>query len=43
MDWYRLGQRFSIRTYHVGAVSVLLGSLLLGSPVVQAEENISLD
>ncbi|OLF48338.1 hypothetical protein BU200_09815, partial [Streptococcus acidominimus] len=43
MDWYRLGQRFSIRTYHVGAVSVLLGSLLLGSPVVQAEENVSLD
>ncbi|OLF50716.1 hypothetical protein BU200_00595 [Streptococcus acidominimus] len=43
MDWYRLGQRFSIRTYHVGAVSVLLGSLLLGSPIVQAEENVSLD
>ncbi|WP_277952490.1 lectin-like domain-containing protein, partial [Streptococcus acidominimus] len=32
-----------MRTYHVGAVSVLLGSLLLGSPVVQAEENVSLD
>ncbi|MGX7776999.1 Rib/alpha-like domain-containing protein [Streptococcus pluranimalium] len=29
MDWYGLSQRFSIRKYHFGAVSVLLGAALI--------------
>ncbi|MGT2965136.1 Rib/alpha-like domain-containing protein [Streptococcus acidominimus] len=44
MDWYRLGQRFSIRKYHFGAASVLLGAaLLLGMPTVQADEEVKAD
>ena len=43
-DWYSMQQRFSIRKYHFGAASVLLGTaLVLGSAVnaqaVQADEN----
>ena len=42
-DWYSMQQRFSIRKYHFGAASVLLGTaLVLGSAVnaqaVQADE-----
>ena len=40
-DWYGLSQRFSIRKYHFGAASVLLGTaLILGHSqgVVKAEE-----
>ena len=38
MDWYRLGQRFSLRKYHFGVASVVLGaSIILGTSVtVQA-------
>ena len=37
-DWYGLSQRFSIRKYHFGAASVLLGTaLILGSPQVSAK------
>ena len=28
-DWYGLSQRFSIRKYHFGAASVLLGTALI--------------
>ena len=43
-DWYKMQQRFSIRKYHFGAASVLLGTaLVLGTAVntqaVQAEEH----
>lgn len=40
MDWYRLNQRFSIRKYHFGATSVLLGTALFagGQAQVQADE-----
>ncbi|NQO46094.1 YSIRK-type signal peptide-containing protein, partial [Streptococcus suis] len=38
-DWYGAKQRFSIRTYHFGAASVLLGlTLATGAQAVQAEE-----
>ncbi|TPE41086.1 YSIRK-type signal peptide-containing protein [Streptococcus sp. D2] len=39
-DWYKMQQRFSIRKYHFGAASVLLGTaLVLGTAVnTQAEE-----
>ena len=42
-DWYKMQQRFSIRKYHFGAASVLLGTaLVLGTAAnaqsVQAEE-----
>ncbi|MBD3949649.1 MucBP domain-containing protein, partial [Aerococcaceae bacterium zg-1292] len=38
-DWYGLKQRFSIRKYHFGAASVLLGtSLILGAGTVHASE-----
>lgn len=42
-DWYKMQQRFSIRKYHFGAASVLLGTaLILGIATnvhsVQAEE-----
>ncbi|MBF0786406.1 YSIRK-type signal peptide-containing protein [Streptococcus sp. 19428wC2_LYSM12] len=41
MNWYRLRQRFSIRKYHFGVASVLLGTaLLLGTPIVQADEEV---
>ncbi|HFI0149123.1 TPA: GEVED domain-containing protein, partial [Streptococcus suis] len=43
-DWYGLKQHFSIRKYHFGAASVLLGmSLALGAgaQAVQAEESLS--
>ncbi len=43
-DWYGLSQRFSIRKYHFGAASVLLGTaLILGSPqtTAKAEETAS--
>ena len=37
-DWYGLSQRFSIRKYHFGAASVLLGTaLILGSPQTSAK------
>ena len=37
-DWYGLSQRFSIRKYHFGAASVLLGTaLILGSPQVSVK------
>ena len=37
-DWYGLSQRFSIRKYHFGAASVLLGTaLILGSPQATAK------
>uniref|UniRef100_UPI0028D71116 pneumococcal collagen-like adhesin PclA n=1 Tax=uncultured Streptococcus sp. TaxID=83427 RepID=UPI0028D71116 len=43
-DWYKMQQRFSIRKYHFGAASVLLGTaLVLGTAAntqaVQAEEH----
>ena len=43
LDWYKMQQRFSIRKYHFGAASVLLGTaLILGIATnvhsVQAEE-----
>ncbi|HFI0634899.1 TPA: YSIRK-type signal peptide-containing protein, partial [Streptococcus suis] len=37
-DWYGARQRFSIRKYHVGAVSVLLGSCLLLNGIQAAAE-----
>lgn len=38
-NWYELSQRFSIRKYHFGAASVLLGTaLILGGNAAQAEE-----
>ena len=42
-DWYKMQQRFSIRKYHFGAASVLLGTaLVLGTAAntqsVKAEE-----
>lgn len=42
-DWYSMHQRYSIRKYHFGAASVLLGTaLVLGTAAnaqaVQAEE-----
>ena len=43
-DWYGLSQRFSIRKYHFGAASVLLGTaLILGSPqaTAKADEDLS--
>ena len=43
-DWYGLSQRFSIRKYHFGAASVLLGTaLILGSPqaTAKADDDIS--
>lgn len=37
-DWYGLSQRFSIRKYHFGAASVLLGTaLILGLPQASAK------
>ena len=37
-DWYGLSQRFSIRKYHFGAASVLLGTaLILSSPQATAK------
>ena len=37
-DWYGLSQRFSIRKYHFGAASVLLGTaLILGLPQVSVK------
>lgn len=40
LDWYSLNQRFSIRKYHFGATSVLLGTALLaGSHTSQAQAN----
>ena len=34
-DWYGINQRFSIRKYHFGAASVLLGvALAMGTPVL---------
>ena len=43
-DWYSMQQRYSIRKYHFGAASVLLGTaLVLGTAAnaqaVQAEEH----
>ncbi|HFU4017297.1 TPA: GEVED domain-containing protein, partial [Streptococcus suis] len=43
-DWYGLKQHFSIRKYHFGAASVLLGMSLAigaGAQAVQAEESLS--
>ncbi|CYW49968.1 YSIRK-type signal peptide-containing protein [Streptococcus suis] len=43
-DWYGTKQQFSIRKYHFGAASVLLGvSLVLGAgtQVVKAEEAVT--
>ena len=43
-DWYGLSQRFSIRKYHFGAASVLLGTaLILGAAqtTVKAEEAVA--
>ncbi|HFU4464952.1 TPA: YPDG domain-containing protein, partial [Streptococcus suis] len=41
-DWYKAKQRFSIRTYHFGAASVLLGmSLVTGAQSVSATETVS--
>ncbi|NQG98239.1 YSIRK-type signal peptide-containing protein, partial [Streptococcus suis] len=41
-DWYKARQRFSIRTYHFGAASVLLGmSLVAGAQSVSATEVLS--
>ena len=43
-DWYGLSQRFSIRKYHFGAASVLLGTaLILGSPqaTAKADDDVS--
>ena len=39
-DWYGMKQRFSIRKYHFGAASVLIGTtlFLMGSPLIQAAE-----
>ena len=39
-DWYGMKQRFSIRKYHFGAASVLIGTtlFLMGSPSVLASE-----
>ncbi|HFR3412115.1 TPA: CshA/CshB family fibrillar adhesin-related protein, partial [Streptococcus suis] len=40
-DWYSLRQRFSIRKYHFGAASVLLGAAIASlatGPLAQAEE-----
>ena len=35
-DWYKMQQRFSIRKYHFGAASVLLGTaLVLGAGAKQ--------
>ncbi|WP_438835701.1 MucBP domain-containing protein [Streptococcus pluranimalium] len=43
MDWYGISQRFSIRKYHFGAASVLLGTLLtLGLSGITAQAD-SLD
>ncbi|MDU4845785.1 MAG: YSIRK-type signal peptide-containing protein, partial [Streptococcus mitis] len=37
-DWYGLSQRFSIRKYHFGAASVLLGTaLILGAAQTTAK------
>ncbi|MGQ7479638.1 YSIRK-type signal peptide-containing protein [Streptococcus suis] len=40
-NWYQASQRFSIRKYHFGAASVLLGltMVLAGGQTVQAAEN----
>ncbi len=43
-DWYGTKQQFSIRKYHFGAASVLLGvSLVLGAgaQVVKADETVA--
>ena len=39
-NWYGLRQRFSIRKYHFGAASVLIGTALVfaGGPTAQADE-----
>ena len=39
-NWYGLKQRFSIRKYHFGAASVLIGTtmFLMGGPTTQAAE-----
>ena len=39
-NWYGLKQRFSIRKYHFGAASVLIGTtmFLMGGPAAQASE-----
>ena len=39
MDWYKLQQRFSVRKYHFGAASVLLGTaLVFGGAQASADE-----
>ena len=39
MDWYKQQQRFSVRKYHFGAASVLLGTaLVFGGAQVSADE-----
>ena len=39
MDWYKQQQRFSVRKYHFGAVSVLLGTaLVFGGAQASADE-----
>ncbi|WP_044760562.1 YSIRK-type signal peptide-containing protein, partial [Streptococcus suis] len=43
-DWYGLKQHFSIRKYHFGAASVLLGMSLVmgaGAQTVKAEETVT--
>ncbi|HEP1824314.1 TPA: YSIRK-type signal peptide-containing protein [Streptococcus suis] len=43
-DWYGLKQHFSIRKYHFGAASVLLGmsiALGTGTQAVQAAETVT--
>ncbi|MBY5005596.1 DUF1542 domain-containing protein [Streptococcus suis] len=44
-DWYGVRQRFSIRKYHIGAASVLLGTtLVLGTgTIVSAETGVNVD
>ena len=39
MDWYKQQQRFSVRKYHFGAASVLLGTaLVFGGAQASADE-----
>ena len=37
-DWYKMQQRFSIRKYHFGAASVLLGTALVLGTVANAQQ-----
>ncbi|MGV3238885.1 MucBP domain-containing protein, partial [Streptococcus hyovaginalis] len=42
-DWYKLNQKFSLRKYHFGVASVLLGTaavLVVGGQTVKADENV---